>query len=45
MYVGNHYPSDVFAGALLGYSIGEVTLRCETVTKLFFKKEKFHQKK
>jgi len=45
MYVGNHYPSDVFAGALLGYSISEVTLRYETVTKLFFKKEKFDQKK
>jgi len=31
MYVGNHYPSDVFAGTLLGYSIGEVTLHYETV--------------
>jgi len=39
MYVGNHYPSDVFAGALLGYSFGEVALRYETViisTFLFF---------
>lgn len=31
IYVGNHYPSDVFAGALLGYSVGEVTLHYETV--------------
>ncbi len=39
MYVGNHYPSDVFAGAFLGYSVGEVTLHYETViirTFLFF---------
>jgi undecaprenyl-diphosphatase len=31
MYVGNHYPSDVFVGALLGYSISEATLCYETV--------------
>ena len=39
MYVGNHYPSDVFAGALLGYSVGELTLHYQTVvirTFLFF---------
>jgi undecaprenyl-diphosphatase len=39
MYVGNHYPSDVFVGALLGYSVGEITLRYDTViirTFLFF---------
>jgi len=39
MYVGNHYPSDVFAGALLGYGVGELTLRYQTVvirTFLFF---------
>ena len=31
MYVGNHYPSDVFAGAILGYGVGEVTLDYEIV--------------
>ncbi|MFQ6042835.1 MAG: phosphatase PAP2 family protein [Candidatus Poribacteria bacterium] len=39
MYVGNHYPSDVFVGAMLGYSVGELTLHYQTViirTFLFF---------
>lgn len=26
MYVGNHYPSDVFVGALLGYTVSRITI-------------------
>ena len=29
MYVGNHYPSDVLAGALLGYNVGGLTVHYE----------------
>lgn len=31
MYVGNHYPSDVVAGAILGYGCGELASRYDTL--------------
>jgi undecaprenyl-diphosphatase len=38
IYQGQHYPSDVLAGAILGWASGQLTLRLEKKLNRFFER-------